>query len=125
MDEEETKRPCPPYCDWPVVGHHVKEEMARVSSTLGAMNTQFQTWMQTSRGETDSKLRLMMEDVSRQLLTLTEACKVNLEMCNANRVDLGALKAVMLRNAAISSSIIAGVMSVVLIFVDKVVTKLF
>lgn len=122
-DKEPEPKACPPYCDWPSVGHHIKEELMRISASLSAMTIQFQQWMQASRTDTDAKFHNMMEDVARQLLTLSEACKVNLEMNNQNRIDLAAIKAILARNVAMWSAISAGGISMVLILVQKLLFK--
>ena len=116
MADEPPVKPCPPYCDWPSVGHHIKEEMIRISNALLTMSVQFQTWMNSNKTDTDSKLRTMMEDVTRQLLVLSDACKSNAEACRSNALDVAAIKAAMAKSVAIYGSM-AGFLAAAIPFV--------
>ena len=116
MSEEVSVKPCPPYCDWPSVGHHIKEEMMRISNALLSMSVQFQTWMAANKGDTDTKIKTMMDDVARQLLVLSEACKANAEACKSNALDVAAIKAAMAKSVAIYGSI-AGFLAAAIPFI--------
>lgn len=114
---------CIPECDWPKVSVHVQAEMTRISSTLLSVSSrldglwlQLSTLIQTSKGDTDAKLRQMMEDVTRQLLTLSEACKSNAEACRMNSLDIASIKGAMAKSVAIYGSL-AGFLAAAIPFI--------
>ena len=114
---------CIPVCDWPKVSVHVQAEMTRVSNTLLSVSSRLDgLWLQLSaliqanKGDTDTKLRQMMEDVTRQLLTLSEACKANAEACRANSLDIASIKGAMAKSVAIYGSM-AGFLAAAIPFV--------
>jgi len=88
----------------------------RISNALLSMSVQFQTWMAANKGDTDSKIKSMMDDVARQLLVLSDACKANAEACKSNALDVAAIKAAMAKSVAIYGSI-AGFLAAAIPFV--------
>ena len=90
-----------------------------VSSRLDGLWAQLSGLIQQNKGDVDVKLRTLMEDVSRQLLTLSDACKANAEACHANSVDIAGIKAAMAKSVAIYGSL-AGFLAAVIPFLIQI-----
>jgi len=118
---------CPTTCDWPKMSVHVQAEMTRIATTLMAVSTrldglwiQLSSLIQQNKGDTDTKLHVMMEDVTRQLLVLSDACKANAEACRANSVDIAGIKAAMAKSVAIYGSM-AGFLAAAIPFIVQLI----
>lgn len=119
MDEDVPVKPCPPSCDWPVKGFHLEREVIRLSvavetacSRLETLHGQLESLISANRLEMDVTVRRYIDDTTRQIIEVANACKANTEAIANIKMHLA-------KNVAIFSSIAAGFISLVGIIVEK------